>query len=413
MRAKFDDLDRSSQQLELMLGEIALRREAIPSVFPQMRTAESLQELLGPKQAALAYIATTRGYTAFLVSPEGLHFWRLPPNRNWTKQLSALLRSLGLVQPNSSITEKVLEESDWRAWSEQLWNVLVDRSQYNFWKRYDDLFVVPDGLLWYLPFELLPVGAAGSGDDGLLASQTRITYAPTASLIAASGGRRTRFPKTVVVQGKMSPGEDVEQSADRVAEMQAVIRDLTALPDKLPTSSGLARCLWDRLVVLDRGGDTVDTMAWSPVGLDAPRPDAMLARWMQLPWGGPAEVILPGFSSAAEAGGRGGNGHEIFQAIMGLMASGTRTVLISRWRTGGQTTYDLVREYLQEVDGSTPAEAWQRSRQIVRRQTIVPEWEPRLSVGHRVDLLAADHPFFWAGFLLADQGTSAPEPRSK
>ena len=62
------------------------------------------------------------------------------------------------------------------------------------------------------------------------------------------------------------------------------------------------------------------------------------------------------------------------------MASGTRTVLISRWRTGGQTAYDLVREFLQEVDSSTPVEAWQRSRQIVRQQEMAPEWEPRLSV---------------------------------
>ena len=47
------------------------------------------------------------------------------------------------------------------------------------------------------------------------------------------------------------------------------------------------------------------------------------------------------------------------------MSTGTRTVLLSRWRSGGQSSLDLVREFTQELPHTTPADAWQRAVQVV------------------------------------------------
>jgi CHAT domain-containing protein len=121
-------------------------------------------------------------------------------------------------------------------------------------------------------------------------------------------------------------------------------------------------------------------------------------------------VILPGFSTAAETGGRGGDGLEISNAILAFMAAGSRTVLLARWQTGGQTSFDLLREFLQEVDQSTPSEAWQRSVNVVRRQQVCAQWEPRVSLPKETDVIGTGHPFFWAAFLLADQGSPAAKP---
>ena len=66
------------------------------------------------------------------------------------------------------------------------------------------------------------------------------------------------------------------------------------------------------------------------------------------------------------------DGSDLFLSIMGLMSSGVRTVLISRWRTGGQTSYDLVREFAQELPHTTPVDAWQRACCFRRRMISIP-----------------------------------------
>ena len=47
------------------------------------------------------------------------------------------------------------------------------------------------------------------------------------------------------------------------------------------------------------------------------------------------------------------------------MSTGVRTILISRWRPAGQSSFDLVREFAQEVPHTSAAEAWQRAVQIM------------------------------------------------
>ena len=93
-----------------------------------------------------------------------------------------------------------------------------------------------------------------------------------------------------------------------------------------------------------------------------------------------------------------------------MMSTGTRTVLLSRWRSGGQTSLDLVREFTQELPHTTPADAWQRAVQVVSNSPLNIEAEPRMkkSRGEHADSDAAQratHPFFWAGYLLADSGS--------
>ena len=96
--------------------------------------------------------------------------------------------------------------------------------------------------------------------------------------------------------------------------------------------------------------------------------------------------------------------------VCGLMAGGTRTVLLSRWRTGGQTSFDLVREFAQELPHTTPSEAWQRAVILTASSRLNPAAEPRIrrSVGGNIPM--ANHPFFWAGYLLIDPGTQPHRP---
>ena len=82
-----------------------------------------------------------------------------------------------------------------------------------------------------------------------------------------------------------------------------------------------------------------------------------------------------------------------------------RTVPTSRWRPGGQSSYDLTREFVQELPEMTAADAWQRSVELVSRMPLDPTMEPRVKASGQHDPPRAENPFFWAGFLLADTGS--------
>ena len=131
---------------------------------------------------------------------------------------------------------------------------------------------------------------------------------------------------------------------------------------------------------------------------------------MALPWGGPEQVVLPGFHSSAENSLRGGgDGNELFLSTCGLMAAGARTVLISRWRTGGQSSYDLMREFIQELPHTPAADAWQRSVLLLSESELVPDREPRVDPEGLDAPLTGSHPFFWAGYVLVDTGAAPKE----
>jgi hypothetical protein len=91
-----------------------------------------------------------------------------------------------------------------------------------------------------------------------------------------------------------------------------------------------------------------------------------------------------------------------------MMAGGARTILLTRWRTGGRTNLELVREFTQELSQVPAAEAWSRARLLAREAPLDAENEPRLRGLEQEDELAtANHPFFWAGYLLVDTGPPA------
>jgi hypothetical protein len=181
----------------------------------------------------------------------------------------------------------------------------------------------------------------------------------------------------------------------------------------LPVASAVYASLFDRLIVLD-DYDPVGkgAGAWSPVTTDRGKPGSTLDDWMALPWQGPDQMILPGFHTAAEGSlkkqGVATAGNDVFLPVCGMMACGTRTILVSRWRTGGASSYDLVREFSQELPHAAASEAWQRSVMLAMQQPLTAGQEPRLSLKATEAAPNGDHPFFWAGYLLIDTGVPGP-----
>jgi tetratricopeptide (TPR) repeat protein len=404
----FEQLAQTSASQELMLQDLALRREPSEFVFPPLRTVKEIQQSLSEEQLVLAYSVSDRYVLGFALSKNKSSAWQMESPAAVFKQASELLRQMGLVERKTGLDPASLTDEAWKTTAADLLKKLTNNGNPNAWDTYRELIVIPDGPLWYVPFEALQVpGTAGTVP---LVSKVQIRYLPTAGLLTMGGSNPKPQAKTLVVTGPMVPGQDKQVTAGAFEAIQRSLDGVARAEDKLPASSHLVAAVCDRLIVLsDLEPSPRGPYGWSPMSLDRGKAGGTLDSWLTLPWQGPAEVVLPGFHTAAETGlKRGANGDEIFFAACGLMASGSRSILLSRWPTAGQSAFDLVREYVQELPFVPAAEAWQRSVQLLRDNPIAPELEPRLSsAGAAVELTAAP-PFFWAGYMLVDLGRAPP-----
>ena len=86
---------------------------------------------------------------------------------------------------------------------------------------------------------------------------------------------------------------------------------------------------------------------------------------------------------------------------------------ISRWRTGGKSSYDLVREFVQELPYTSAPDAWQRSVFLGMQDDLFIEREPRVKPAELDVNIKCDHPFFWAGYLLAGGSAKPLEEESE
>ena len=407
---KLKELAQLSVEQEVILREMALRREPCSLVFPPVRTTKEVQELLPKGHGLLAFFATSRQSWSFLMTKDKYGYWQIKSSpKTFMMRLQSMLQEWGNYEQNKELKVDELVDDRWKGPAKEVLELLLAGSKAELGEgMFEELAIVPDGVLWYLPFEALQIP---DGDETTaLISKVRIRYAPTVGLAIGDKQRRRRSGNTAVVLGRLFPRDDPEVSQAAFEDLSRVTPGAVAIKGRPPAPASIYSTLFDRLVVLseitpkDEG-----PYAWSPAPLDQDKPGGALQNWFALPWGGPDEIVLPGFRTSAERAAKGLSpdraANELFLSVCGMMSTGARTVLLSRWRTGGQTSYDLVREFVQELPDTTASNAWQRSVELVSRMQVDPGLEPRVKDEAKKAAPLAENPFFWAGYLLVDTGS--------
>src|SRR5262249_46147853 len=92
---KLAQLADIAQKQEVILREIAVRREAAEMVFPPLRSTKSVQQALADGQVLLAFFETSHNLYAFLYSHEKYATWRINSSSQLQKQIVNLLREMG------------------------------------------------------------------------------------------------------------------------------------------------------------------------------------------------------------------------------------------------------------------------------------------------------------------------------
>lgn len=400
--------DVSGKQ-ELMLQAIALQRDAADFAFPPPLKAKELRKSLSQNQVVLSFYSTNRYVYAFMISRENFAHWKIDAPAKVRNSLKTLLKEIGLHDKNQAVPMKDFAEVKWKETSLELTQLLFNSTEAAPWEPFDELVVVPDGMLWYLPFEVLQVNEGDASSS--LVDKIRIRYAPTVALSQPDRRRMPPSPRTMVVAGKLYPKDDSDVIDEFASELVSTTGGVR-MPDDSRTPPALVVKRVQQLIVAQDIEDSErGPYNWSPLPSRKGKLGAAVGDWMALPWGGPQQVTLPGYHTPAENSlKRGGAGNEVFLTVCGMMASGSRTVLISRWRVGGASTVRLVREYVQELPFQPASQAWQRSLELIRDGDLDPSGEPRVQPAAPGESISASHPFFWAGYMLVDTGVDPTRP---
>ena len=175
-------LTRLSEQQENVVREIALRREPSKLVFPPQPNLKAIQKAMKDDQAVLMFVTTQQGWHAWFIRRSEETYWSIKAPKAVRRDLAQLLRSIGNHDRNSAVQITEVTNDDWKSPARKLWDGVIGKFPSNGWNNLEELVIVPDGPLWYLPFELLQVPAdqVAADEDQTLLDRVRIRYAPTA-----------------------------------------------------------------------------------------------------------------------------------------------------------------------------------------------------------------------------------------
>ena len=239
-----------------------------------------------------------------------------------------------------------------------------------------------------------------------------IRYSPT--LFLAFGPQRPARPvdRSVVVTARLHQRGESDLTKLEFESLVKKMPEATQFDTPIRVPSNYLASLFDQLVIWSEIRSTKNLpLAMSPMQIDQSKIGTSIEAWMSLPWAGPEHIVMPGFHSDGGGGLRGKlNGRDLFLTSIGLMASGSRTALISRWATGGKTSLVLTGEYASKLGKLGPARAIRESRQSTRELDLDYENEPRIRFKKSDPVLKAEHPFFWASHMLFGIPDNSPPP---
>lgn len=421
--AAFGDLARLRGR---HVAALAAGRDGVGLDFPPVLATAEVRRRLAPRQLILSFHWTAGGLAGVLEARDRAATWEVRQAADLAREIELLARGIGLFDPSAPVSTDKLIAGDWSGSAARIERILFENARVSLADGIDELVIVPDGWLWYVPFELLPVSTGGdpAAPARRLRDVCRIRYCPTRSLAVTGGGRPRGNGPVGIHAGRMLRGDKPATAATLVAEMVKTID--RAVPLSLAAATPPPALV----------ADTCEAIAlFEEVAADRPAATRLLVPgtsgqagmtfgdWLAPPLKQPRVVILPGLQTAMSGGfdpkrlpARPGD--ELFAVATDLIAAGAPTVLLTRWRVGGRTSADLVAEFLRDAtatvaedDAAPPAsESWHRAVDVVTADWPDPQREPRLKQHPDAVIGPGSHPFLWSGFLLVDCGSEAPTP---
>ncbi|MCG8449905.1 MAG: CHAT domain-containing protein, partial [Pirellulales bacterium] len=378
--------DANLNERERMLHRLGAWRVPADIQFPAVVPTDKLQAQLRAGQAVAVFHDTSDGLQGFLLSAKSAKRWNCGPSGRIASLLRVFLRDLGNYDAHHELSASDLASQQWLESGGKLFEALFDGSSIDP-ESMTDLLVVPDGLTWYVPWAALPVSSEQKVIRPLITT-SRIRVSPLVGVAFADRIPLRRVQRTGIAGRAILPGQTDAEQEESLAVLRDALENPFDLDRQLPVANPTVGSLLETLVVLDDVEiDLAQPLDWSPIPQGRSARESSLGDWLHLPQFGPQRVILPATHTVAERGGKVSRrksaattppGTELFLASCGLMSTGAQTILLSHWQVGGESTLEILREFMQELPHTTAADAWQRSVQLVRELPIEAASERRV-----------------------------------
>jgi tetratricopeptide (TPR) repeat protein len=394
-------LAQVSSSQEALMASYALSREPSNLAFPPQLPLESFKRLIPKGTLTLSTLKTFSGYHLFFVSRERIRYVNLGSSRGLESAITKLLRSIGAIG-GAGTDAKYLAEEQWKEPATKIKQGIFTDIPDDSFQNIVELVVIPDGMLWYMPFELLPMEV--DGEEKFLVDLCPIRYAPTAYLSVESPGGG-QLQRTSVALASMHPRGELELTLAELEELKKKIPDVDSF-EKQKTPSGLSAWLTDHLMIWSNSFLPANGYDFRPIPFEV-SDHASINSWMSLPWYGPEFLSLPGLQTFGK--GRKANGSEMFLTTVTLMSAGSRTIMLPRWPTGGATSLGLTRLYAEHLtEPMSGAKALRKAMIEARDLKFEIEKEPQIKKEKDPGDISLKHPFFWASFFVVDQPRLKP-----
>jgi CHAT domain-containing protein/uncharacterized protein HemY len=389
-RLRYEDFEST---LYSSRPELALRRGTLSVV----RAAET-RTLLTSRSASIVEYAVVRGRTwAFVMSSRGIRVFALGVDNSQLRQQverfrqQLATRDLRIAEIARALYQETLGPAH---------DLLKDR---------DELVIIPDGILWDLPFQALRSGA-----DHYLVEDSAISYAPSLTALREMmrPRQRTNQQQTLLAFGNPTIGTGVvgrrkltlmdERLAPLpAAEVQAKSVAEVYRPDSRVYVRGDAReDRWKaeapryRILhlathgVLDNRSPLYSYLVLTPSDDPTNPEDGLLEAWEIMKMRLNADLVV--LSACETARGRISAGEAVIGLTWAFFVAGSSAIVVSQWKVESESSGVLMMDFHQR---------WQGGRSGLSKARALQTAAVKLLRSRNYS-----HPFYWAGYILVGDG---------
>jgi CHAT domain-containing protein/tetratricopeptide (TPR) repeat protein len=375
--AKRLDYEEFQSRLYAAHPELRASRAAAPTIG----AAEAQRLLSGPESAIVEFVAGRDRTIAFVVTRSGLSAFTLNVT---TTELGRQVQRF-----RDQLANRDLRAVDA---ARALYDLILGPMHAAI-RDTTNLIIVPDGVLWNLPFQALQSSARR-----YVVEDTAISYAPSITVLREMMQlrRATRAPRTLLALGNPAAGSaqelpDSEYEVRQVAQIYGassrVYVGAEAREDRWKTEAPDYRVLHLATHgVLDNTSPLYSHLLLAPPD-NGSKGDGLLEAWeiMNVPLR--ADLVV--LSACETARGRVAAGEGLLGLMWAVFVAGSPATLVSQWRVDSKSSAALMIAFHQQWNaggGISKARALQQASIAVLRTR------------------GFSHPFYWAGFILAGDG---------
>ena len=408
--------------LTVQLDKARLEREdfqtSLYAAHPELKTQRGEAEVLQLKQAAELLPDNKSALLEYVVAGDQIYLFVLTRGSQGTtvdlQSFKIPCRREILFASVERFRQRLANRDlDFSDSATELYNLLIKPAQSRLQGK-SMLVIVPDDILWDLPFQALQPAA-----DHYLVEDYAVSYAPSLTVLRAMIARQHRqmdaAMPTFLALGNPSLGNLTMQRARIVSnaafpplpEAERQVKVLGQLygpqrsriyvgaearEDRLKAEAGNYRILqFATHGVLNNANPMYSNIVLAQAAADS-KEDGLLEGWEIMDLDLKADLVV--LSACDTARGRIGSGEGVIGLTWAFFVAGTPTTVVSQWRVDSASTTDLMVSFHRNLKSASGGAGYAMTKAEALRQA---ELKLLRTKGYQ-------HPFFWAGFVVMGDG---------